>query len=254
MFTVALYSLASIIGISLISLVGVLFFIADAKFIQRSLLPLVGFSTGALLGDVFLHMLPEIAENYEAFPQAMLLALSGILLSFVVEKIIHWHHCHLLPGDGAHHQEQHHPVGYLCLIGDGVHNFIDGVLIAGSFLVSTKIGLATTIAVVLHEIPQEIGDFAVLLHSNFSRSRAICLNLLSAATAVLGAVLVLLTSGAISSLSHYLLPFAAGNFLYIAGSDLIPELHRQTQIRQSLLQLMAMICGIGFLYLMLFLE
>lgn len=247
-------SLISVIGVSLVSLVGVSLFVLDLSFIKRLLLYLVSFSVGAIFGDVFLHMLPELSEASASFGDDMLIVLSGILFSFVVEKFIHWHHCHVLPEDHEHHEEHHHPIGYLCLIGDGVHNFIDGVLIASSYLVSTEVGIATTVAVVFHEIPQEVGDFAILLHSGFSRGRALFLNLLSALTAVAGAVLVLVTSGTFSSIDAYLLPFAAGNLLYIAGADLIPELHKQTGIRQGLLQLLAIILGMSVMYTMLFLE
>lgn len=249
-----LLTLLSVVAVSLVSLAGIALFMINTRLIRTGLLYLVGFSTGAILGDIFLHMLPELAEETPDFGQAMMVVLGGILFSFVIEKIIHWHHCHVLPDDHGHHNAEHHPVGYLCLIGDGIHNFVDGILIAGSYLVSTEIGVATTLAVILHEIPQEMGDYAVLLHSGFSRKSALGWNLLSAVAAILGAVLVLAGGTVIESLSIWLLPFAAGNLLYIAGSDLIPELHRQSRAGQSLLQLLAMILGIGFMYLVLFLE
>ncbi len=255
MFIVTFYTLLSVIAVSLVSLVGIALFLVDLKRTQQYLLYLVSFSTGAIFGDVFLHMFPELAAESPSFEAVMPMVLGGILFSFVVEKIIHWHHCHLLPTGGDHdHDAHHHPVGYLCLMGDGVHNFIDGVLIASSYLVSIEIGLATTVAVILHEIPQEIGDFAVLLHSGFSRKSAVLLNLLSALTAIAGAVLVLAAQSALPELTMYLLPFAAGNLLYIAGSDLIPELHKHTGLRQGIGQLIVMIAGMGFMYLMLFLE
>ncbi len=255
MFATASYTLLSVIGVSLVSLVGIIFFLANQRFMQTSLLYLVSFSAGAMFGDVFLHMLPELSEGESSFSDAMPIILGGILFSFIVEKFIHWHHCHVLPeGNAEHHHEHHHPVGYLCLIGDGVHNIIDGVLIATSYLISVEIGIATTIAVVFHEIPQEIGDFALLLHSGFSKTSAVLLNLLSAVTAILGAFLVLVTAGSIGGIDQYLLPFAIGNFLYIAGSDLIPELHKQTRAHQGILQFVAMLCGIGVMYLLLFLE
>lgn len=228
--------------------------VVHVRLLQESLLSLVSFSTGAILGDVFLHMLPELADTTPDFGRAMIIILAGIMFSFLIEKLIHWHHCHVLPDEGEHHHAHHHPVGYLCLFGDGMHNFIDGVLIASSYLVSPEIGIATTIAVVLHEIPQEIGDFAILIHSGFSKRSALGWNFVSALTAVLGAVIVLVTSGAVTSLSDYLLPFAAGNLLYIAGSDLIPELHKQTGLRRGILQACIMAAGMGAMYLMLFLE
>ena len=140
------------------------------------------------------------------------------------------------------------------LIGDGIHNFIDGALIAGSFIVSIEIGIATTVAVALHEIPQEIGDFAVLLYSGFSGKKALLFNFFSALTALAGAIIVLIFSNSLPLIGACLLPLAAGNFLYIAGSDLIPELHKETRIKQAVIQLVCMIGGIGIMYTLTVLE
>ncbi|MFA6523488.1 MAG: ZIP family metal transporter [Candidatus Peribacteraceae bacterium] len=246
------YTLGSVIGVSLLSLLGVGFFFMQERLMRRLLLVLVSFSSGALLGDVFIHLLPEIAEG-GSFPTALLIVLGGIVFSFVMEKIIHWHHCHLLPEDEQEHGHRH-DVGAMSLFGDGVHNFIDGLAIASSFLVSVPVGLSTTIAVVFHEIPGEIGDFAILLHAGYSKKRALFFNFLSALTAVAGAILALLGQQYFGSLNVFLLPFAAGNLLYIAGSDLIPELHREEGFRKSVLQLIAMVAGIAVMYAMLFFE
>lgn len=243
-------ALLSTVGVTLLSLIGIVFFLADERLIGRMLLYLVSFSTGALLGDVFLHMLPEMAENQEFFSAAMFMILAGILFSFVVEKVIHWRHCHILE-DGHEH---HHPVGILSLVGEGIHNFIDGIVIAASFLVSVPLGIATTLAIVFHEIPHEIGNYAILLHSGYDRKRALLLNVCSGMLGVLGTVIVFVVSGTSVSLVDYLLPFAAGNLLYIAGSDLIPELHKHTKLSQGILQFIMMTAGMGFLYLALFLE
>ena len=243
--------LLSVIGVSLLSLLGILFLLIDEKLIRSSLLYFVSFSTGALFGDVFIHILPDLAEDHERFPQAMLVILLGIVFSFVIEKVVHWRHCHTLPGEDHEH---YHPVGIISVIGEGMHNFIDGIVIAAGFLASTPIGIATTLAVVFHEIPHEIGNFAILLHSGFGRKRALLLNLLSASTAVLGTILVLLTNRSFAGLTSFILPFAAGNLLYIAGSDLIPELHKHTRVHQGILQLIAMLAGMGLMYGMLFLE
>ncbi|MDD4628477.1 MAG: ZIP family metal transporter [Candidatus Peribacteraceae bacterium] len=239
-----LLSLLSVIIVSALSLIGMFAFALSEKFVRAILLPLVGFSTGALLGDVFLHMLPEMALETD-FGNRLLLILVGILISFVIEKVIHWRHCHCsgLPlQDDRHHI---HPMGIMNLVGDGMHNFIDGAIIAGSFLVSPMIGMATTVAVILHEIPQEIGDFAILLYSGFSRGRALLLNFLSGCVAVAGAVAVLLTASALPVAGSWLLPLAAGNFLYIAGSDLIPELHKDSRLIPALFQLLTILIGIG---------
>jgi len=252
MFSASFLAIASVIAVSLLSLIGVSLFLIRGSVIRKLLLYIVSFSTGSLFGDVFYHILPEIAEDHSAFEQAMPLVLLGILISFVIEKFIHWHHCHILPSKDAHCE--HHHVGIMSLIGDGTHNFIDGMLIAASFLVSPEIGFATTIAVMLHEIPQEIGDFAILLHSGFSRSKALLFNLLSASTSILGAVIVIASSSVAPALSSILLPIAAGNFLYLAGSDLIPELHKHTGLRQGFLQLLCIILGMATMFALTFLE
>lgn len=256
MFTTALYSIASVISVSLLSLLGILFFLFDEKFIRKTLLYFVSFSTGALLGDVFLHIVPDLVSAEKGLTtEVMMYILGGILFSFAVEKIIHWRHCHVLPGDGpAHHHDHDHSIGIMSALGESMHNFIDGVVIGAAYLVSVPLGVATTLAIVFHEIPHEIGNFAVLLHSGFPRRRAISMNMLSASTAILGTVCVLAASTSVTSIADLLLPFAAGNLLYIAGSDLIPELHKETGFRQGIIQLLAMIGGMASMYLILFLE
>ena len=253
MLTVSVYALVSVVLVSLLSLLGVVFFLVDQKLIRKSLLFFVSFSTGGLLGDVFIHIIPDLAEHRETFGRSLYVMLGGIVFSFVMEKIIHWRHCHALPSD-EHEHEHHHTVGIMSAAGESVHNFIDGIVIAASYLASIPIGISTTLAVVFHEIPHEIGNFAVLLHSGFSRKRAILLNMLSAATSILGAIGVLLLSGSMSSVADKLLPFAAGNLLYIAGSDLIPELHKETGLKQSVGQLLALMCGMGVMFLILLSE
>ena len=248
---VALYSLISVVGVSLLSLLGILFFVIEEKRIRTSLLYIVSFSTGALLGDVFMHILPDLAENKDLFPQSLMIVLGGIVFSFAVEKIIHWRHCHVFPDDHGGHDHDH-AVGIMSLMAESMHNFIDGIVIAASFLAGTRIGFATTLAVMFHEIPHEIGNFAVLLHSGFTKRKALVFNVLSATSAIVGAIIVILASRSFEGFTSSLLPFAAGNLLYIAGSDLIPELHKQTLLRQGVLQLIGMICGMGFMYMMVF--
>ena len=246
-------TLASVFLVSFVSLSGVMLFALQEKIIRKSLLVLVGFSAGALLGDVFIHMLPEMVEEAQEHPfSPFLLVLAGMLLSFVIEKVIHWRHCHCsaLPLASAHM----HPVGVMNLVGDGIHNFLDGALIAGSYLLSPTIGIATTVAVVLHEIPQEIGDFAVLLYSGFSTRRAVAFNLLSAVAAFAGAILVLSFASPLPFLGSLLLPIAAGNFLYIAGADLMPELHKETRLPQAALQFLVILLGLGTMQLLTLLE
>jgi zinc and cadmium transporter len=229
--------------VSLVSFVGILLFSISEKHMRRSLLYLVSLSAGVLLGDVFIHLLPELSEDGGFSDLSIAVILVGIVASFVIEKIIHWRHCHILPS-----AEHYHPVGPLTLIGDGIHNFVDGTLIAGSFLVSPEVGLATAIAIALHEIPQEISDFAVLLYSGFTRRSALLWNLVSGITAIAGAALVIIAQDALPALSTVLLPFAAGNFLYIASADLLPELHRETSLKSAVLQLLFISVGIFSMY------
>lgn len=248
-----LLAIGAVVGVSLISLVGVIPLVVS-KRLRSWVLFLVSFSVGALLGDVFLHIVPEMAESGDIERGAEYILL-GMLISFIIEKLIHWRHCHTLPDDKHEHcHDHHHHIGIMNLFADGLHNFIDGTLIAASFLVDTQVGIATTIAVGLHEIPQEIGDFAVLLHSGFTKKKAILFNMLSACSAIVGAVGVLLLQSAIPVAESVLLPIAAGNFLYIAGVDLIPELHKETRISNSVMQLVSIVGGIGVMYALKFIE
>jgi len=243
-----LSSLFSVFIVSAVSLVGMATFLLREHQVRRLLLTFIAFSTGALLGDVFIHILPEMVAKPEGIAMQFLLVLGGILLSFVIEKVIHWRHCHCsaLPERSGHI----HPVGIMNLVGDALHNFIDGALIAGSYLISPQIGMTTTVAVLLHEIPQEIGDFAILLFSGFTAKRALFLNFVTACIAFLGAAVVLLTAKTIPMLEWILLPLAAGNFLYLAGSDLIPELHKETRLSHAFFQLFTILAGVGVMQLL----
>lgn len=249
---VVLLAIVSSLGVSLLSLCGIALFALSGRLVKRVLLYLVSFSTGAILGDVSLHMLPEMTEGAESVQSLMMIFLMGILFSFLMEKVIRWRHCHELPD--AHGHTHHHHVGIMNLIGDGVHNFIDGLVIGASFLVSVPIGISTTFAIAFHEIPHEIGDFAVLVHSGYTRAQALRLNVLSGLTALAGTLLVLFAATQVESIELILLPFAAGNLLYIAAADLIPELHRDTGIRSGILQVLCMAAGIGVMYVLLGLE
>lgn len=236
------YILLSVFGISLASLTGVFLLSLSTKLLKKVMLYLVSFAVGALFANTFLHVLPEVIESSGNLRFSLSLVLGGIILSFILEKFIHWHHCHNL---SCHCSE---PVGIMMLIGDGMHNVTDGILIATAYLVDIELGIATTIAVILHEIPQEIGDFAVLLHSGFSKGRALLWNFLSALTAFVGAFAVILLNQHLYGIEDILLPLAAGNFLYIAGSDLIPELHKESRFKNALFQLTCMMAGIAIMY------
>ena len=244
-----LYLILSVIIVSLISLIGILYFFIEKNKLYRSLIYLVSFSAGALLGDAFLHLIPEAYENSSNQHLISIYILLGILLFFILEKTIHWRHCHEEPC------ETHpHPFSYIILVGDTVHNFIDGLIIGASYLVSIQIGIATTIAVVFHEIPQEIGDFSSLIYGGFSRMRALMYNFISALFAVLGAFIVLFFGENSGNLVNFLIPFAAGGFIYIASSDLIPELHKSVEIEKSIRQIIMFILGIAIMLSLLLVE
>ena len=218
--------------------------------LQHILLYLVSFSVGALLGDVFIHIIPHIAEEHGFEMKIGLYFLLGILIFFVIEKFINWHHCHK-----AEHVHKIKPMAYTNLIGDGFHNFLDGVIIASSFMVSVPVGIATTLAVLFHEIPQEIGDFGVLLFAGLKKKTALLLNFASALLAVFGAVITLLVAQNIEGIELVLLAVAGGGFIYIAGSDLIPELHKGECSRcNSIYQFLFIIFGMGLMVLLMFLE
>lgn len=243
------YTLISVIFISLVSLVGVFTLSIDKKKLYRFLIYLVSLSAGTLLGDAFIHLIPEAYESVENSAQVSILILAGILVFFILEKIIHWRHCHHEPCS-----DHPHPFSYVILAGDTVHNFIDGLIIGASYLVSIPLGIATTIAVFFHEIPQEVGDFGSLVYGGFSVKKAIVFNFLTATTAILGAIIILLIDVDIAILNSYLIPFAAGGFIYIAGTDLIPELHKHNEWNKGLLQVICFMSGIGLMIALLFLE
>lgn len=249
MLNVWAYTLISVFIVSLISLVGVFTLSIDQNKLYKFLIYLVSLSAGTLMGDAFIHLIPETYGETRSSLNVSLYILAGILTFFVLEKVIHWRHCHREPNT------QHpHPFSYIILLGDGLHNFIDGLIIAASFLVSVPVGVATATAVVFHEIPHEIGDFGSLIYGGFSRGRALLYNFLSAVTAIVGAVIVLIINSDKINLAGFLIPFAAGGFIYIAGTDLIPELHKHNQIGKGILQVLTFIMGIGLMLAMLLFE
>lgn len=247
MIEVWIYTLMSVTVVSLISLIGVFTLGIKHERLQRILFYLVSFSAGALLGDVFIHILPEIMEGEVALQNGVYV-LTGIMVFFVLERFIMWHHSH------SSHSEEIHSMVYLTIIGDALHNFLDGVAIAASFLVSIPVGIATATAVIFHEIPQEIGQFAILIHGGWSRGKALLYNFFSALTAIAGAVLVLIFSQSFEEAPTILLGFGAASFIYIAMSDLIPELQKEPNTKRSIIQLVWMLAGIGVMALLLLLE
>lgn len=243
------YTLASVSLISLTSFVGVFALVLKKDLLSRSVFVLVSLAVGALLGDVFIHIIPEAYGELGDPMMISLTIIAGILIFFILEKVLHWHH------HTSEHAEEHpHPIGKMILLGDGVHNFIDGLIIAASYLVSIEVGVATTIAVILHEIPQEIGNFGVLIHAGYSTTRALWYNFLSALAAVLGAVIALFLGGITEQFALWLLPLTAGGFIYIALSDLIPELHKDMRAGQGVIQVIAILVGVLSMTALLALE
>ena len=244
-----IFAILSVILVSAISLIGILFIWVTDKKLKKAFMYLVSFAVGGLLGDVFLHLMPEIIETGFETSTALIL-IAGILSSFTVERFLQWRHCHI-PTSGEHP----HSFAYMNLFGDSVHNLIDGLIIGGSYLASIPIGIATTIAVIFHEIPQEMGDFSVLIYGGFTKKKALTFNFLTALTAIIGAVIALALGSLLDGFVPLLIPFAAGNFIYIAGSDLIPELRKDSpEPKKSALQLMSLVLGIVPMVLLLLLE
>jgi len=245
-----LLGLTSVIIISAISLVGVLVLWLKDQQLKKILLYLVSFSVGGLFGDAFIHLIPEAIEESGFGTSISLLILLGILSSFVVEKFLQWRHCHI-PTSSEHP----HSFAYMNLFGDAVHNLIDGLIVGGSYLASIPIGISTTLAVILHEIPQELGDFGVLIHGGFNKKKALWFNFLTALTAILGAIIAFVVGNTLEGFIPLLIPFAAGNFIYIAGSDLIPELRKdEPNLKKATLQVVSITLGVVIMLLVLLLE
>lgn len=244
------YSLISVFIVSLISLVGALTFSLKREDQRKILLYLIGFSAGGLFGDAFIHLIPEAMKESSYAMNVSLFVISGIVVSFIVERFLQWRHCHIPTSE-----EHPHPFAYMNLFGDAVHNFIDGLIIGGSYSANISLGVTTTIAVILHEVPQEVGDFGVLIYGGFNKSKALLFNLLSALMAVFGTIVALGLGFLAQGFAPFLIPFAAGNFIYIAGSDLIPELHKdKPELSKSALQLTSFVLGVLTLYSLTFLE
>ncbi|MCP8313141.1 MAG: ZIP family metal transporter [archaeon] len=225
--------------VSLLSFIGVVFLSLNDKLLNSLLLVLVAFASGALLGGAFLHLLPESLTS--GSEEVFIFVLLGIMIFFVIEKFLRWRHCH----DG---KCDIHAFTYLNLIGDGIHNWIDGMIIAASFITSTALGIVTTFAVAAHEIPQEIGDFGLLVYGGFKKTKALFYNFISALTAIVGAVFTYYFAQHTENLAALLLPLAAGGFIYIAATDLLPELHKREKMKDSIVQLIVLSLGIMLMW------
>ena len=235
--------------VSVISLIGIVFVVLSEKWFSKALLMLVGFASGSLLGGAFFHLIPEAIEKVgkasSITVENIFLALAlGLLIFFVLEKFL-WRHCH------EREKCPVHPFAYLNLVGDGIHNFIDGIIIAASFMASQdpSLGFIVTLAVAAHEIPQEIGDFSILLYGGFSKTKALIYNFLTALTAMAGGIFTFYGSAFLPQ-TPYLLAFAAGGFIYIASTDLIPELHRERKALNSFLQFIMLSIGLFLMWML----
>lgn len=242
-------AILSVFLVSLISFAGVFTLYMNTRRLRHFLLYMVSFAAGAMIGDAFIHLLPEAIERASNVQNVSVGILVGIVVFFMLEKFLYWRHCHTPT------TEQHpHPVGLMNLISDGVHNFLDGVIIAASYLVSIPLGIATTIAVGLHEIPQEVGDFGILLHAGYTRKKAVFFNVLTACLAILGTVMTLLIGARVENFVQFLVPLTLGGFVYIAAADLLPEIHNEEHTGRSVLQFTFFILGILIMALLLLLE
>ena len=249
-------ALLSVLAISLASLVGAVTLSLGRARLERLVFLLVAFAVGAMLGGALLHLIPESYEVLGDGPETGLLVLAGVVTFFVLEKFLHWRHQHGAPEalDGAtgHSHGHRHgdgaaPFALVNLVGSAAHNVVDGAIVAASYLVSFETGLVTTLAVMLHEIPQEIGNFGVLVYGGYSPKKALLYNFLASLGGLVGAGVVLVLGAGVDGVGAWLLPITAGAFLYIAGSDLIPELNRRHSYPASKAvgQLVMMVLGIA---------
>jgi zinc and cadmium transporter len=242
-----LAAIAASIAVSVVSLIGIVALFLKDKVLKSLLLLLIGLSAGGLIGSAFLHILPEAVSNTQSHSVVFINVILGFVFFFFVEHYLHWRHCH-------QKQCEIHSFAYLNLAGDAVHNFVDGIIIGTSFIVSIPFGIAATMAILLHEIPQEIGDFGVLVYGGFSKGKALLFNFFTAIICVAGTVLGYLLAGRIAGLPGIVLPMAAGGFIYIASCDLIPEIHRQPDVRKAVVSILMFLVGIGLMYGLTFVE
>jgi len=254
MVITTIYILLSVILVSLISFIGIITLFINKAKLDKFLLTLVSLSAGTLFGGAFFHLIPQSVESsggFTVFVSSTILL--GIITFFVLNKLIHWKHTHSKKEVIHKSHKGKKSIAYLNLLGDGIHNFLDGLIIAGSYLVSIPTGIATTIAVTIHEAPQEIADFGVLVYSGFTRKKALMFNFLSAALGIVGAIIGIALGVNSLSFIKIILPFTAGAFIYIAGSNLIPELlcdeHKCSNIIR---QIVAFVVGILLMYGLLY--
>lgn len=221
--------------------VAVLFIFIKKELLNKITVFLVSLSAGALMGGAFLHLLPEAAEKININSLFEIFLISFVVF-FLIEKLLHWRHCHNV-------NCTIHTFGYMNLVGDSIHNFIDGLVIASTFMINPALGISTTLAIAIHEIPQEIGDFGVLIHAGLKNKTALLVNYAVALTVVLGGIVGYFSFSFLHNILPYLLPFAAGGFVYIAASDLMPEIRKESNLKKSMVSFFVFIVGILLMYL-----
>jgi len=236
-----IYSLASAVVMSLISLAGAVAIFFRKESINKLIPVFVAFAAGALLGAAFFDVLPEAVEHKGK--EVLVYVLLGLMMFFVMERYIHWHHCH-----SNECRRHYHPMTYLNLVGDALHNFVDGALIAASFMINVQLGIVASFAIAAHEIPQEIGDFAILVHGGLSRFKALAFNFVSSLTAIVGVLSTFFFAESIDSLIPIILAVTGGGFIYIATADLIPKIHRETNRKNASAQFVALSFGIAVIF------
>ena len=240
-----IYAIISVLIISLLSIVVVVPFLLKRKISKHTLLFLLSISVGVLLSTVFMDLLPETIEHGYNIGTALYI-LMGFIIMFILEKFVHWHHNKGCENGNCGHSHAYN-LAPINLIGDGIHNFIDGMVVAGAYAANVTLGMTATISIIFHEIPQELADFGVLLYSGYSKKRALLFNFLSAATAFIGLALGLILIGRLHGFTEFIIPFAAGNFLYIAASNLLPQLHRHCKLKETLLHIFAILLGVAII-------
>jgi zinc and cadmium transporter len=237
-----LWILASGLLMAAIALVGSLTLLLSEATLRRIVLPLVALAAGSLLGGAFLHMIPAGLAEAGSGLGTFLWILAGFAVFFALEQFLHWHHCHRAA------TACRKPLGYMILLGDGLHNLLGGLAVAGTFLMDIRLGVTAWLAAAAHEVPQELGDFGVLLHSGWSRRKALLFNVLSGLTFLVGGVLAYAASYRIDV--SFLVPFAAGSFIYIGASDLVPEVNRHADARANLVHFVSFLVGLGLMALL----
>lgn len=225
---------------SAIAMVGSVTLVLKPATLDRLLLPLVAFAAGSLIGGAFFHMLPAAIDANADILGIGVAVVTGFTVFFVLEQVLHWHHCHRARSDCKQ------PLTYLILIGDALHNFLGGLAIAGTFLIDVRLGITSWLAAAAHEVPQELGDFGVLVHGGWSKRRALLFNVFSGLTFLLGGLLAYGLSFQMDV--SWLIPFAAGNFLYIGASDLVPEVNKHDNHKANAVHLLAFVLGVALLY------